>query len=307
MQSLSNIQLSVTDNQKQTIILEGGLRTYNAFHKKSEPGNPLVSIITVCLNSKKYLEQSIQSVINQTYDNIEYIIIDGGSKDGTLDIIRKYEDKIAYWVSENDDGIADAWNKGILASTGEIIGIINSDDWYELTSVDHAVSALTKNNNAGVVHGDRRQWNETGNKVKGVVIPSYKIDKLFLYTMPINHPTCFVRKKIYETYGLFKNIYKYSMDHEFFLRLWENNVKFIYLKRVLANMRSGGASYEHELQGLEESKEIALRHGAKRSYAYLYYYKKLLLNRCVLIADILKLKGFIGHYYRKINRRYNLT
>jgi len=282
--------------------IEGGLRTKGLFNKRSEPGKPLVSIITVCLNSEKYLKDTIQSVINQTYDNIEYIVIDGGSSDGTLDIIRKYEDKIAFWKSERDKGIADAWNKGILSSTGEIIGIINSGDWYELDAVEYVVNICVNNNSIDVVHGDRRQWNETGNQVKGIVTPAFKTNKSFLYTMPINHPTCFVSREIYKLYGLFNTIYKYSMDHEFFLRLWKNNLKFIYLEKVLANMRSGGVSYG--LKGLKESKEIALSYGAKRSHVYLYYYKKLLLYYCRVFADILRLRRFAGYCYRKINKRY---
>ena len=92
---------------------------------------PKVSIITVCLNSEKTLEQAIQSVISQTYKNIEYIIVDGASTDGTLDIISKYENKITKWVSEKDQGLYYAMNKGIDMATGDIVGIINSDDWYE--------------------------------------------------------------------------------------------------------------------------------------------------------------------------------
>lgn len=90
-----------------------------------------ISIVTVSYNAAKTIEQTIKSVINQTYSNIEYIVIDGGSTDGTVDIIRKYEDRIAYWVSEPDGGIFDAMNKGIKVATGEVVGIINSDDWYE--------------------------------------------------------------------------------------------------------------------------------------------------------------------------------
>lgn len=106
---------------------------------------PLISIITVVYNGEKYLEQTIQSVINQTYKNIEYIVIDGGSTDGTLDIIKKYEEHISYWVSESDKGLYDAMNKGIGVAKGELIGMINSDDWYELEAVEIMAEAYKNN------------------------------------------------------------------------------------------------------------------------------------------------------------------
>lgn len=120
--------------------LQGGRRIRN-IEKVSRSSEPLVSIITVVFNGEKYLEQTILSVLNQTYSNIEYIIIDGGSSDATLDIINKYTDKIDYWVSEPDSGIYDAMNKGISLATGQLIGIINSDDWYELDAVEEIVRA----------------------------------------------------------------------------------------------------------------------------------------------------------------------
>ena len=120
--------------------LHGGIRMGGKPSKTSQPDKLLVSVVTVCLNSEKYLEQTIQSVINQTYDNIEYIIIDGGSTDKTLDIIRKYENRITRWISEPDKGMYDALNKGFADSTGEIMAWLNSDDmltpWALSTAVD---------------------------------------------------------------------------------------------------------------------------------------------------------------------------
>ena len=108
---------------------EGGLRT-QCYFKNSLENKPLVTIITVVFNGEAYLEETIQSVINQTYDNVEYIIIDGGSTDGTLDIIKKYENQIDYWISEKDHGIYDAFNKGISLAQGTLVGIQNADDYF---------------------------------------------------------------------------------------------------------------------------------------------------------------------------------
>ncbi len=113
---------------------------------------PKVSIITVVYNGIAHLEQTIQSVLNQTYDNVEYIIIDGGSTDGTVELIKKYEESIAYWVSESDGGIYDAMNKGISNATGEIVGLINADDWYETGTIEKVVETF-QNSEVDVVHG----------------------------------------------------------------------------------------------------------------------------------------------------------
>src|SRR5688500_14665300 len=112
---------------------------------------PLVSVITVVYYGEKYIDAVIKSVLNQTYNYIEYIIIDGGSSDNTISIIKKYERQISFWVSENDEGISDAFNKGITKARGEIIGIINSDDWYEKDAVEKVVA---NSKNADVIYSD---------------------------------------------------------------------------------------------------------------------------------------------------------
>lgn len=278
---------------------EGGLRTKGYF-KKSFDDNPLVSVITVVFNRHEYLEQTIQSVLNQTYDNLEYIVIDGGSTDGTIDIIRKYEQVIDYWVSEPDSGIADAWNKGIVASTGDIIGLINSDDWYELNAVADVVRLLMQDRATGLIHGNRRQWNELGTKVLGVARPPLKKVPPFSRS-PVSHPTCFVRRQIYQRYGLFNKSYRVAMDYEFVVRLCRHKVNFLYLNSVLANMRKGGLS--GTLTGFTEGREIMIKNGAKISEAYFYYYKKLLKNRITLVADMLKVKQVLRYCYWRLTRR----
>mgnify|MGYP000302656355 FL=1 len=117
---------------------------------------PLISVVTVSYNAIATIEQTILSVINQKYSAIEYIIIDGGSTDGTVDIIKKYEDKISYWVSERDNGIYDAMNKGIRHATGKIVGIINSDDWYEMDAFATVADLYLKKGDLYLYHGDIR-------------------------------------------------------------------------------------------------------------------------------------------------------
>jgi len=195
-----------------------------------------VSIITVCYNSVKTIEQTIQSVINQSYDTIEYIIIDGGSTDGTQNIIQKYEDKLAYWVSEPDAGLYYAMNKGILKATGDIIGIINSDDWYEHNAVNK-VAEVFKKNFTDLLHADMITIEEDGNEyiTKGVTAESDEVANWY------EHPTVFVKRDVYMKYGLFNLKYKILADGEFMLRV-KNKLRISYLPEVIAYFRLGGIS-----------------------------------------------------------------
>lgn len=200
--------------------------------------NPLVSIVTVCLNSEKHIEQAMKSVLNQTYENIEYLIIDGGSKDKTLKIIKKYENHLKYWVSEPDKGLYDALNKGILHASGNIIGILHSDDWYPERAVELVVKEYLKDKKAGVFLGDIMLVTKNGNfiRVNGTpeLIGSYRWKN-------INHPTCFIKREIYQKYKYDLN-FKVCSDFNLFLKLYFNGVKFHYLNEILVYWRSGGIS-----------------------------------------------------------------
>ena len=218
--------------------LKGGLRAEGLFNKKSKTDKPLVSVITVVLNGEKYLEQTIQSVVNQTYDNIEYIIIDGGSTDGTLDIIRKYEDKITYWVSEKDEGISDALNKGIKLSSGEIIGMIHSDDYYTGKDVIcKIVNEFNKYQNIKAIYGIIDFVDPKTNELElrwGKDCSPNAIRK----RMYIPHPTLFCKKEVYENIGYFRKDLKYAMDYEWAIRLVKYTRPY-FLNERIAVMRRG--------------------------------------------------------------------
>ncbi|NEM97265.1 glycosyltransferase family 2 protein [Pontibacter burrus] len=201
---------------------------------------PLVSIITVVYNGEKYLEQTIKSVLNQTYKNLEYIIIDGGSKDGTLDIINKYEAQLAYWVSEPDKGLYDAMNKGIKLAKGELVGLINSDDWYEENAIELIVSAYVNNPDKRIFHGDRYDVLESGEKRIRKFNPSRY--KFLYYGMTYNHPSMFVHKDVYakETYDI---KLRALSDYEFVLKNYlTNSAAFFYLPQPYVNYRLDGIS-----------------------------------------------------------------
>ncbi|WP_162426911.1 glycosyltransferase family 2 protein [Pontibacter pudoricolor] len=214
--------------------VEGGYRLQNISAIK-EDELPLLSVVTVVYNGEKSIERTIKSVLNQDYPNLEYIIVDGNSTDGTLEIIGKYDESIAYWISEKDKGISDAFNKGISLATGEVIGFLNADDWYEPHALSSIMSAYTP---GSVVHGNMQYWNEDGSK--GLFFKPNQ--KLLPKEMTINHPTVFVSKSLYEQYGTFSTNYKLAMDYHLLLRLYLASVPFIEVDKTIANMRSGGFS-----------------------------------------------------------------
>ncbi len=254
---------------------EGGLRTKSYF-KKSYEDKPLISIITVVYNGEKYLEETIQSVINQTYDNVEYIIIDGGSTDGTLDIIKKYEEKIDYWVSEKDSGIYDAMNKGVTLCSGDIIGIVNADDFIYRDTLQN-VAKFFSDTDAMFTFGQLDLADEDGkvfDTAKSIGIDNIKY-KLFRH-MPFLHPTMFVKKEVYEKLGLYNTRYKLSADYDFTLRLVKNNIQFVKLDFSTGVFRLGGQS--GGMRSYLENHKLLLVHGVNPVFVY--------INTMVLVVKL---------------------
>lgn len=214
-----------------------------------------VSIITVCLNSEKSIEKTIKSVIEQTYPNIEYIIIDGGSTDGTLKIIEKYKGKISKCISEPDRGLYDAMNKGIDQASGDFIGILNSDDWYELSAVENVVSCF-KDESVDIVHGNRKE-HFPEYQSSFIRKPNLKADMYCQWS--ILHPTLFVKKSIYLKYGKFDANYEIAADIEFMLRVYDRGAKYFYLDEVITNFRIGGISCKRAWKGMRELRSIYLK------------------------------------------------
>jgi glycosyltransferase involved in cell wall biosynthesis len=251
---------------------------------------PLVSIITIVYNGERHIADTIRSVQRQTYRNIEYLVIDGGSTDGTIGIIQQFGDTVSVLVSEKDEGISDAFNKGLRRATGEIVGMINADDWYEEDAVEIAVSNLQ---DADVVYGDLRLWSEgrTDFIVKG--------DHRYLNKeMTVNHPTVFVRKTCYDQLGFFDKSYKCAMDYDLMLRLLVNNFRFKYISAVLANMRWEGLSDTQWMLGCRETLAIKNKHFPRRKLLNrLYFYKHV---AAIGVPKILKKfgLGFLTRVYR---------
>lgn len=265
---------------------------------------PKVSIITVCFNSAKTIRDTIESVINQTYQNIEYIIIDGGSTDGTVDIIKEYEHYIAKWVSEPDGGIYDAMNKGILMASGHLIGILNSDDWYGINTVELIVNEFFKNKNIELFHGDNEIYDTDGNFL--FIIKSDQNYNNLWHSMVINHPGCFITREAYKKYGAYKTDYRLAADYELILRMFINGARFQYIDRVLASMRTGGIGYRSVFTSCQESRDIVIEYGYPCINAYKDYYFKISKIRIRKILEKSKLQSLI-RLKRMLSKRTVLT
>lgn len=202
--------------------------------------NILVSIITVVYNDVETIERTIESVINQSYSNIEYIIVDGGSTDGTIDVIKRHSNEIDSIVSEEDEGIYDAMNKGIKMSSGELIGMINSDDWYEYDSVENIVSTyLEEGRGPMLLHGAERVFRSDG---KYDCVYGNMTSMPTLLAMPFHHPTCFVHRDVYKDIGIYDRSFPVVADYDFAIRFIKSNHKDVYIDRIISNFTLGGTS-----------------------------------------------------------------
>lgn len=242
-----------------------------------------VSIITVCFNSESTIARTVESVLRQTYGNIEYIIVDGGSVDKTLSIIRSYEKQFngrMKIISESDNGIYDAMNKGILMASGDIIGMVNSDDYYEKNTVENVINFYQNDNAHVIFYGFQRD-----------LLRGKEIDVVFyhhrnLRKININHPTCFVTSDVYKDYGMYDIRYKSSADYEFLLRMYlSGKVKFVPIYKILSNFELGGTSLSglsvSETADILRSKHLISRkeYLLRKLWAKAYRWKQTIIMR----------------------------
>lgn len=208
--------------------------------------HPKISIITVCYNSAETIRDTIKSVIGQTYPNIEYIIIDGVSSDNTLNIINEYTNSIAKIISEPDQGMYDAINKGITLSSGKYIGVLNADDFYINNQVIEKVvrqliTQKSKSLYADLYYVDNK---DTDKIIRYWKSGSFKRKKFKAGWMP-PHPTFFIEKEAYMEHGIFRLDFTSAADYELMLRmLYKHNVSTTYLEEIIIKMRVGGMSNE---------------------------------------------------------------
>jgi len=282
--------------------LEGGLKTRGLFNRESTPDRPLVSIITVCYNSEKYLEQTIQSVINQTYNNIEYIIIDGASTDGTLSIIRKYDDYIAYWMSEPDKNMYDAINKGLDLISGEYWAVLNSDDYYFPNTIQNVVDLFSKNPKLDVINGAIRDIDINDKYLRIKYNPKFNVKSMIRMKITgiIDQPATFLRKEVVSRIGKFNINYPVISDYDFLIRVGLN-CKVKSCNDIFTNFRIHSECLSMDNKEIESEKN--------REEIVTYYSKKYNVNMNLFWWDYLRLylKNLRIENYKSILRKIKRT
>jgi len=250
--------------------------------------NPLISIITPCRNSATYIEQTILSVINQSYHNVEYIIVDGGSTDGTLEIIRKYENLIAYWVSEPDDGMYQAINKGLQHANGKYIAYLNSDDLYFTDTIKMIIDFFANNSTIDVVYGNLDFLDEKGRKLFTQIYPDFCWNRFASadHAM-IGQPAAFWKASLHNKIGCFDESMKMAADFDFFIRAGMHG-KIKHTPIVLAAFRTHSSS-------------LTSRQASQAQDEILLIKKKYNVDKISVFGQILRNLYFI--YFKIINYR----
>ena len=255
-----------------------------------------ISVITPTFNSQETIQRNIVSVINQSYGDFEHIIIDNLSTDATLSIARRlYADhsispKLTI-ISEKDSGISEAFNKGITASTGEIITILNSDDEFCDTTVFKEVIAAFATEQTLIVHGDMNFVDRVYGSNRRKPLVSAPIGVVF------NHPGMFLKKEVYTKTGLYNTEFKYSMDYEYYCRLQQQygDTSMIsrYLSRSLVTMHAEGASWDNEIKSIHEIQKAMKIHRLWNTDGQLYYYSRISKARLKKYLNRIGLNGLI--------------
>jgi glycosyltransferase involved in cell wall biosynthesis len=225
-----------------------------------------ISIITVCYNRAFTIEKSIESVLKQNYPQIEYIIIDGNSTDGTKAIIESYKDRLSHYISEPDKGMYDAINKGFRLATGDVIGLMHSDDeFYDEDAVTKIVAYFKKDTQTEGVYGDGIYVSNDGEErlIRNRIGGAFSLDKIKSGWLPL-HPTVYLKKSIIDKHGLYNLDFKIASDTEFLLRyLYKYKIKMGYINNYIVKMRMGGMSTntKRAFEVLQEDYKIYKYHG----------------------------------------------
>lgn len=218
--------------------------------------NLKISIITVCLNSVKTIEKTITNVLNQSYSNVEYIIIDGASTDGTCEVINQYKNRLAYYCSEPDGGLYHAMNKGLQHVTGDVIAFLNSDDWY-LESALSYVAMYFKETKADVLCFGVTRENKDGERSDRY--SRVRIDENGFERLEVFHPATFVKKSIFDEIGYFDTGYRLAADYDWLLRMKKHGYTVQCIEKVVTYYSDGGLSSKYWNEAQDESKLIDLK------------------------------------------------
>ena len=241
----------------------GGLRT-QGYYKPSGVDRPLITVITAVFNGVSELAATINSVLGQRYDAVEYIVVDGGSQDGTVEILRQYDDRIDYWISEPDQGISDAWNKAIAFASGQYVSFLNAGDEY----LEGALGNVAKQINYFEFSWGDMLWIDAADEVT-----PYPGRKSYLevidYVMPFNHPTMFFKRtSVLEVNG-YSTACRFAMDYDLVRKIVSAGGNGVYVPVTIAKMKAGGVHDLNYKDTVSEVKRIAVSHGTKPLHALL--------------------------------------
>lgn len=268
----------------------------------SGQGASTVSIVTTSFNSVRTIERTIKSVLDQTFREIELIVVDGGSADGTVDVIRSYAARMSHWHSSRDFGISDAFNLGIAAARGKYVAIVNSDDWLSVDQIQQGVSVLERID-AGFSFGRLRVFDHSA-RLLHVIDGAPDYWSSGMCRMPhINHPTVLARRSCYDTVGLFDVALRVAMDYDWHLRAELAGVRGIYAPEVVGNMSVGGACDLNWQAGLAEVRDAAVRNGQSRVRARSEYFCRVARARARMLLTSILPKRITDAVHQFVNPR----
>jgi len=257
---------------------------------------PFLSVVTVNLNCGDQLQKTMESVLQWPAEQVEYIIIDGGSTDGTIDLLRAYDSRLEYWISEPDAGISDAFNKGISLCHGSVIGLLNAGDWYgpDTLPVIQAKFSEKATAKTEVLCGKMQFW---FGREKSYCTDS--ISSLLPKDMTVAHPSCFIKSSVYHRFGGFSPEFRLAMDYELLLRFFVNGVVFAHTRAVLTNMQHDGISELNWREALMETHMARKQYQPESFYSRGIYLRYLIGRRYVrFFLQSLGLHGCV-EFYRK--------
>ena len=261
---------------------------------------PLVTVYTVVKNRKETLAQTILSVLNQTYPNIEYIVIDGASIDGTLEVIKQFDNKIGAWISEPDSGTSDAFNKAVSIAQGDFVFWLSSDDWIDPDFIEKAVQAFLKSG-ADFIFGDMIMYKD------GETAILFRGDKDYAMSLMsgclcFNYPSMIIKRRCFQNIGLFDLNYKHANDFEWLLRFHQSGGKGYYENTLIIHRRVGGVGESHPVQSALEHLRILRRYRLPKTKAIATYLHYLVRRRVGHCANLF-LPGIIYKKLKRIVRR----
>jgi len=261
---------------------------------------PLVTVVTISYNSESGVARTIESVLNQTYRKIEYVIIDGGSQDATVSSIEKNRARLSYWRSGPDGGISNAFNLGIAVARGRYVAFVNSDDWMSPDQIAQAVKALEESG-AAFAFGNLAVHSEDG-RLLYVMEGRRDYWKNMRYRMPyINHPTVVVRRDVYEKVGPFDSRRRIAMDFDWHLRAELLGARGVYAPQLLGHMGEGGVSNQRWRAGLREVRAVAIEHRQSWFLAHVFYLARTARAYIRLAMHRVMPQAWVNFVHRKIN------